>query len=659
MKALKWILTGVVFSLCSAAFAGQSSGIVVAHYDALQRLTMRSAGAATGQELSATAPMMLGFDALGRSFDLDLQPNDRFLSTASRSALPGGIGIYRGQLAGNPDSWARIVVYDGAPRGLVWDGKQMYAIEAPGDSAVNESSPVIYRLADTFIDPGTMTCGSESLSGNGAAMYGRLVDELTKSAAQAAGAVSEIDIGTVADFEFTTDQGDEAAARAAIITRMNMVDGIFSQEIGVQINHPPSDIFVDSADPFSESDAGLLLDELTTYRANTPSQDSLGLTHLWTGRDLDGSTVGIAWNDVLCRSGVGSGLSEGNGTAVFDSLVAAHEIGHNFGAPHDGDPMYACGAEPLDFIMAPTLNINNNTFSDCSKTIMEANAAAAACVTALPAVDVSVTLTNPSSAVLLGTSPSFEFDITSHGTLAVNGVVADFTLPASLTVDSVSSSAGTCTTVANDVSCDIGNVPGLTVNTVSIDTTAATVGAGMIDATVTTTDVDERPNNNQYSQALTVNPAVDLVVNSPSTVTVNLDQSATTRAPPENRSTLDATGVTLSISFGSGVQADSASWALGNCTVAVQQVDCVAANFAAQSNSTLTVGVTGLSAGARNYTVTMDSIEADADPSNNNANGTVTVNDPAQESSGGALGLPFLCLLGLASFMTRRRRIGA
>ena len=47
------------------------------------------------------------------------------------------VEVYRGQLANNPQSWARIVVFNGMPRGMIWDGVEMYAIEAPGDSALS------------------------------------------------------------------------------------------------------------------------------------------------------------------------------------------------------------------------------------------------------------------------------------------------------------------------------------------------------------------------------------------------------------------------------------------------------------------------------------------------------------------------------------------
>lgn len=671
MKAFKWITASLVLGISSTLFAGESNGVVVSHYERLQRLNIQTDSAETSQKIRGAGPVTLSFDALGSSFDLRLETNVRLLSTASRNASPDGLAIYRGRMAGNPDSWARIVVFDGMPRGIVWDGEQMFAIESPGDSIVQASSPIIFRLADTYIEPGTMSCGAKSLSGNGAAMYGKLIGELKTAAAQAPGAVSEINFGAIGDFEFTSAEGGDAAAAAAIIDRLNRVDGIYSQEIGVQINVPFLETFSDPADnPFTtpvdpmtnETDPSLLLDELATYRDNTPAHSSQGLTHLYTGRDLDGSTVGIAYSGigngtgVLCHPSAGAGLSEGNRTPMFDSLIAAHEIGHNFGAPHDGDMGGACASEPPDaFIMASSLNLSMQ-FSDCSKAIMEASAAQASCVTPLPTVDMSVALSGQLATVLLGNSATLTFDVANNGTLQATNVGVDITLPNNVSFVSAGTSTGSCTNGAGTVNCVLGDVGGSSLNEVTVSTISTAVGVGTVDAIVTS-DFDERPGNNQDSVQLTVDPAVDLVVNAPAAASINLDQSTTVNAVLENRSMLIATGVTLSISLNSGLRADSASWSIGTCTVTDQQIDCQTANFADQSSSTLNVGVTGLTAGARSYTVTLASNEADADPVNNSVNGTVSVTDPNRKSSGGAFGLPFLCLLGLAAILTRRRLV--
>jgi hypothetical protein len=168
-------------------------------------------------------------------------------------------------------------------------------------------------------------------------------------------------------------------------------------------------------------------------------------------------------------------------------------------------------------------------------------------------------------------------------------------------------------------------------------------------------DADDDPTNNQDSVLVTVDPAVNLVVRAPAATPLNVDQSTTVAVTLDNLSILDATTVTMSITLSSGLQADSVNWSIGTCGIAGQQIDCQTSVFAAQSSSSLSIGVTGLTSGAKTYTTTLSSNEVDADPSNNSATGTVNVNSPS--SGGGAISTAFLCLLGSIGFLvllTRR-----
>ena len=655
MKAIKWIPAVAIFVVSSALFAAESNDVFLSHYEPLQRLNIQPAGNnsdTSSQKAQFAAPVELSFDAMGRAFVLELEPNDRLFSGVAR--LLDGVGVYRGHLADRPDSWARIVVFEGVPRGLIWDGEELFAIEAPGDSLLQTSSPVIYRLADLLIAPGAMSCGVGASPSSGAAAFEKLTAELGTAVAQAPGAVTEITMGAIGDFEFTDSKGGDAAADLAITTRLNNVDGYFSEQVGIQINVQTVETFSNSNDPFGDTaDASTLLNELSAYRAATPAQNAQGLTHLYTGRNLDTTTVGIAWRGTLCENFHGAGLSEGRGNATLDSLIAAHEIGHNFGAEHDGDPDpdSSCPSVPDDaYIMAPSVNTNNDQFSACSIAVMaaEAEAAGASCVAPLPTVDMAVALDDQVSTVLLGATTVLTYELVNNGTLPATNVAADFTLPVSLSLDSVTASAGiSCTNGAGTVNCVIGDVPGVGSRNVTITTTPTSVGTGMLSATVTS-DVDERLNNNQESVQITVDPAVELVVNAPASSSVRIDESTTVNAVLENRSTMSATGVTLTISLNSGIQPNSASWSIGTCTVTGQQIDCQAAGFAAQSSSTLSVGVTGMVEGNKNYTVTLSANEADADPANNSVNGTIRVNSPKDEG-GGATGPMFLWVLFLIS----------
>jgi len=660
MNTLKWALAAAVAAIVSMANAAGPDDVMLSHYEPLQQLTlhtMSSDAANASQKAGGAAPLVMSFDALGRRFDLELEPNSRLVSIARQNPLLDGVDIYRGELAGRPGSWARIVVSNGMPSGLFWDGDEMYAIEAPGDSIVQTNVSVIYRLADAQIAPGSMSCGSVSMATTGSAAMNGLLDELG-DISQAPGAISELEMGAIGDFEFTNSKGSDAAAATAITTRLNNVDGIYSQQLGVQISVTTIETYSASNDPFTdERDPSMLLDELSEYRSTTPAQYSNGLTHLYTGRDLIGTTVGIAWGgtsgSAYCSNYFGAGLSEGNGSSTFDSLVAAHEIGHNFGAPHDGESGSACESETGAFIMAPQLN-GSNQFSSCSIAEMSDDIAGASCISALPSIDMEVAL-GVSTTVLFGASAVINYDVTNNGTLDATNVAADFTLPANLTLDSVSASVGTCTSGAGTVSCTLGDVPGMSSRTVDITTTPTALGPGMISATVSA-DTDDRPGNNQETSLLTVTPAVDLVVNAPTGSSVKLNNSTTISATLENRATLDATGVSLTVDMGNALQANAASWSIGSCTVLSQQVTCQAAMFAAGSNSTINVTATGIAAGNPRVTVTLSALEAELVPSDNSGNVRIEVKDP-DDSGGGATGPWFLWLLaGLIGARRNRRR---
>jgi uncharacterized repeat protein (TIGR01451 family) len=553
------------------------------------------------------------------------------------------------------------------PRGVIWDGSEMIAIEAPGDSAVPTTVPVAYRLADTYVMPGTMTCGtdhssSSARSGSAAGMYGKLVDELETAAMQGPGASVQLDIGAIGDFElferFGSDEGD---TEAAILTRLNTVDGIYSEQLGVQIFVDELAVFTADGDPFTDTTvSGDLLDELGIYRRDTDTQRAQGLTHLYTGRELDDTTVGIAYLDALCSQRFGAGLSEGRRGAVTDALIAAHEIGHNFGAEHDAEEGSLCESAPEGFLMAASVN-NSDEFSQCSIDTVTPNIAAASCIAPLPTVDMRMTTDDSSSSMLLGGTVNLSFTATNAGTQQATGVSIEVEVPDNFSLESASTTFGTCTSGAGIVDCTYGTVTGNDSRTVTVTAEAADVGDGTFTANVTA-DTDVNASNDQRSTTLTVNPAVDLAVNAIAAAQVNLDQQLSVSIALENRSVLDASDVEISISLNNGLRADTASWALGTCTVADRQVDCEATAFAGQSDATLNLALTGTATGSSNYTVSLTSSDDDAVTSNNSVTASVQVgtmnNTGGGDSSsggGGAAGYLLLILLGARTYGARRR----
>ncbi len=655
MIARKWISFLAALSLSPVAIGANGDGISLAHFEPLERFNVQAGGGLAWQKPGAMGPIEVRFDAFGRAFELQLEPNANLLKAMSDGAKFGDLVPYRGRIKGVENSWARIVMIDGMPAGLMFDGTNTYALEVPGDSIVETGAPIVYRLSDVVIAPGALSCAAGSMPTTAEAVLGDIVADVGGVVSQAPGAVSVMSIGMVADFEATSAKG--ANIDSAIMTRMNNVDVIYSEQIGVQIDYPIIDSFTDINDPFSDTDVpSELLNDVVLYRSGNPAQRSQGLTHLYTGRDLQGTTAGIAYVDVLCLPNVGAGLSEISTSSAIDSLIAAHEIGHNFGAEHDGEAGKPCESEPLTYIMAPSVNPANNTFSACSASIMQANAAQASCVTALPSTDISLSFRAASLTEFLGNTINVPVDVINNGTEIAQNVVVDMNLPGNVSFVSATAGAIICTNGAGVVNCPLGDVAGGSATTIDLTVTAAIVGTDSFDASVTA-DADDRPGNNQDLLQLTVDPAVNLVVNAPASAQVDLDQSTMLTATFDNQSTLDATGVTLTISLNAGLRANSASWSIGSCSVTAQLVTCQAGRFGSQSSSTLSLNVTGIAEGNKNYTVALASVEADADPTDNTVQGTVRVRSPngGGGDGGGSLGWLFLLMLGWGAALARQR----
>ena len=650
LKRCVSVMFAVAF--CSAASAS-ASDVRIGYSEPLEALSYaRPSG--EFQKPGNAGVQKLGFNAFSRHFDITLTPNHTLLDAVGREALGPALEIYRGSLANSPDSWARIVIADGLPRGLVFDGAEMYAIEAEDGEAR------IHRLADMHVEPGALACGHAGTASNGAELFKTVINETAPVVLAAQGATSEIDVAVVADFEFTSDKGGNA--EAAMITRMNNVDGIFSSQLGVQINVGRVDVFDSSNDPFTdETNASSLLDEVADFRSGSAQQRANGLTHLFTGRNLDGSTVGIAFGGALCLNRFGAGLTQATGSVTIDSLIVAHELGHNFGAPHDGTSDGNCESEPQTFLMAPSIN-GSDTFSNCSITQMQDDVSRASCITELASVDVAIAPGAQPASLFLGDSAALTFDVTSVGTEAANNVSVSVDIPAGLALDRSSTTAGSCTNGAGSVDCTLGSLAAGAGATVTVFLTAETTGPRDVVATVSATG-DANAGNNTATTSFTVTTAIDLVTSTPATAQLTVDQSTTLRPSVENRGSTAASNAIVTVSANTGLRIDSASWPAGNCSISGGAARCTATSLAVNSTQTIQVQVTGVAEGQHSYTVSATADEADRDTSNNSSTSQVNVTaastapDGGDDSGGGSVGFAMLLVLSsLIVIRVRRRR---
>ena len=644
----RWLIVlTVVFG--GLAHSVAAADVRIGYSEPLENLNFARGGAEFQKPVPRLAQRM-GFDAFSRRFEIELTPNAALIAAVERQALGKDLDIFRGSLPGIERSWARIVIADGVPQGLVFDGTEIFAIERADDGQAQ-----MFRLSDLYIEPGTMTCAASGSASTGAELLKLVTSEVNATVQRAQGALSEIDVGLIADFEFASVLLRDAEAE--MITRMNNVDGIFSSQLGVQINIGHIEVFESSDDPFTdETNSSDLLRELADYRANSPEQRANGLTHLFTGRNLDGSTVGIAYSgNALCSGRFGAGLTQGTNGVTTDSLVAAHELGHNFGAPHDAESGSICESTPDTFLMAPRLN-GSDTFSSCSIQQMEDDVARASCITALASTDVAVAAPSQPDRVLLGDSTTVSFEVTSAGTEAANGVSVTATLPASLSLDSASASVGSCTSGAGTADCTIGSLAAGSSATVNLSVTAGAVGPSEI-AVTTSADADDNAANDQASIAVTVDPAVDLIATARAPGTVAVDQQTTLRPQVENRASIAATNVAVSVSPTAGLRIDTANWSAGNCSVSNGVAECTAASLAANSTTSLDVRVTAVAEGSQSYSVSVAADETDRNGANNDSSVNFSVNQAvsAPDAGGSGGGGAITALLVLLTFFALLR----
>jgi hypothetical protein len=284
-------------------------------------------------------------------------------------------------------------------------------------------------------------------------------------------------VGVVGDFEFANlFAGTTTTAEDAVAARMNIVDGIFTSQLGVKLALAPTTIFPSANDPFSsQTNAGTLLSELRSYRSGSAAQLALGLTHLMTGRDLDGDTVGIAYIGAVCDGGNAASLSEGRRSTTQSALIAAHEIGHNFGAPHDGEAG-ACASTPQTFLMAPRLN-GSDQFSACSIAQIQPYVNNSRCLTAYNPPDAALEISKPSMPAQTGTAFVASFVVRSLGDDASNEVTVTATLPTTVTITSATANGGSCTTGAGTATCTLGTLAAGDTRQVDLNLTATEGGS--------------------------------------------------------------------------------------------------------------------------------------------------------------------------------------
>jgi hypothetical protein len=467
------------------------------------------------------------FDAFGRRFDLALDDNDRVLSKigAARKAELSAYRLVRGTVEGSPGSWVRLVQSAAGVEGAIWDGHELYAVTrydrvAGALTTPIEAAPgqtVLYRLSDVRDALPQDFCASNATvpTGTGADsqvtgldQYRAVMQELQVEF-QAGSVTRQLEISLIGDAAL---QAAESDPTAAMLARLNIVEGIFSEQLGLLILATDVRLTAPGTDPFTATKGGTLLDQLASYRSATPAVRARGLAHLVTGKDLDGSTAGIAYVGTVCSADRGVSLSMSSYGTTISALVMAHELGHNLGANHDGEAATACAGVGGGFIMAPAIS-GFATFSSCSLGVIQQTLATADCVTPAEFADVAIDVGTAKVSGEGGVPFTLPFVVRSGGNLDAEDVVATLTLPAlsGYVLDSAASSAGSCAISGLTATCDLGTMTPASQHTLTLDARGTTAQNFSVQARVASSN-DKVTSNNTRQLPVSIRSGIDAAV---------------------------------------------------------------------------------------------------------------------------------------------------
>lgn len=377
-------------SVAHAANTSHSSGVSIHRYAEFDQRSLfpDNKTISAARTRGATS---LQLNVYGNRYILQLEDHSSLLGSARLDLRD--INVQRGSITGIAGSWIRLTRVGLALHGLLWDGSELYAIEPTAEvSAAIDSSraaptgdTVIFKLSDTTIELPGSYCAAAShdhARRTGLAAYQVLAAELPQPVNDDQDAIPtlRLEMEVLADAALRAEYDSDDSAIAALVVRLNNIDGIYSSQLGLAIE--ASDIrLIDStnANLSTSSDPNTLLNSLAQLRGTTLGMSSYAATHLFTGRDLDGDILGIAYVDNLCEASHAASLSEVRGRGAWlDTLVAAHELGHQLGAVHDGAE--ACSSTPDgEYLMSSYIN-GSDELSSCSRERMLVTTRSAACL---------------------------------------------------------------------------------------------------------------------------------------------------------------------------------------------------------------------------------------------------------------------------------------
>ena len=252
---------------------------------------------------------------------------------------PPPVSTYRGFVAEDPDLQVAATLLPAGLKACVRqaDGSAWYVEPKIVSSArLQRKRHLVYSQGDLSLGAGF--CGTADL--------GIVPTPMTSNASRGGSCFRTAEIAFDADYEnFLLNGSDVVATTLNIEATLNAVNDMYAREVA--ISHTLTQVIVRSAepDPYPSFDPGTLLNSFRSHWNAHQGGVVRDMAHLATGKEMDGNIIGLAWVGVVCNQAWAYGLTQYNLGYGGIVSVLAHELGHNWNAPHCLDPscVIMCG----------------------------------------------------------------------------------------------------------------------------------------------------------------------------------------------------------------------------------------------------------------------------------------------------------------------------
>ncbi len=293
----------------------------------------------------------------GRSIDLIVDWIDmaRFGFVISVDGVPApgllddvGLSLWTGKVAGDPSSSVILAFSRFGSRGWIEQAEETYHLQAdPGPRGDWSRSRSRWRLESesgaVVGGPGDL-CGTSALAG--------LAPPRSKSSIGGSGSSATL-VCTIAiecDYQLYTRFNDISAETSYVTALLGAVSARYEEQLDVVLTFPYLNLWTTPNDPWQTQEIGgnacaLLFEFRNAWAGNIPA--GANLAHMLSGANLSAyGAAGCAFLNVLCDPTLGFGVSGDltatgftpfpvvQGPLTLDFYLVAHELGHNFGAPH-------------------------------------------------------------------------------------------------------------------------------------------------------------------------------------------------------------------------------------------------------------------------------------------------------------------------------------